>query len=132
MFDIIGHRRWFYAFSLLITIPGFIFIILTPLTNGAVGLQFSIDYTGGTQWEIRFADPTVTADQIKAVLAEQGLGDSTVTPTSDGFYEIRTKPIGLAAPAPTATPVVTLNPSASAGSSGSAGPATSPTPGPAL
>ncbi len=130
MFDIIGHRRWFYAFSLLITIPGLIFILLTPLTNGAVGLQFSIDYTGGTQWEIRFADPTVTADQILAVLAEQGLGDSTVTPTSDGFYEIRTKPIGLAAPAPTATPVVTLNPSASAGPSGSAGPAVSPTPGP--
>jgi preprotein translocase SecF subunit len=130
VFDIIGHRRWFYAFSLLITIPGLIFIILTPLTNGAVGLQFSIDYTGGTQWEIRFADPTVTAAQIQTVLAEQGLGDSTVTPTSNGFYEIRTKPIGLAAPAPTPTPVVTLNPSASA--SGSGAPATSPTPGPVV
>ena len=31
MFDIIGKRRWFYLFSLLITIPGLIFILLTPL-----------------------------------------------------------------------------------------------------
>ena len=131
MFDIIGRRRYFYAFSLLITIPGLIFILLTPLTNGAVGLQFSIDYTGGTQWEIRFADPNVSADQIKAVLTEQGLGDSTVQATTDGFYEIRTKPIGLAAPAPSATPVVTLNPSAINSPGASTAPA-SVTPGPVV
>ena len=33
MFDVIGKRRWFYAFSLLITIPGLIFILLTPFTD---------------------------------------------------------------------------------------------------
>ena len=64
MFDVIGRRRWFYAFSLLITIPGLIFILMTPLTGGAAGLKFSIDYTGGTQWEIRFQDPSVTVAQI--------------------------------------------------------------------
>jgi preprotein translocase subunit SecF len=50
VFDIIGKRRWFYAISLAITIPGLVFILLTPFTD--LGLQFTIDYTGGTRWEI--------------------------------------------------------------------------------
>ena len=50
MFDIVGKRRWFFLFSAIITIPGIIFIVLTPLTQGRVGLNFSIDYTGGTIW----------------------------------------------------------------------------------
>ena len=139
MFDIIGRRRWFYAFSLLLTIPGALFILLTPLTGGAVGLKFSIDYTGGTEWQIRFANASVTTDQVKTVLTQQGLGDSQVTQTQDGFFEIRTKPIGLAPPAPSATPVPTASAggSASPGSSGSpvasgsASPATSPSASPA-
>ena len=32
MFDIIGKRRWYFAFSLAITIPGLLFILLTPIT----------------------------------------------------------------------------------------------------
>ena len=55
MFDIIGKRRWFYIFSALIMIPGLIFILLTPLSDGQAGLKFSIDFTGGTVWEIHFA-----------------------------------------------------------------------------
>jgi preprotein translocase subunit SecF len=131
VFDIIGRRRWFYAFSLLLTIPGALFILLTPLTGGAVGLKFSIDYTGGTEWQIRFANASVTTDQVKSVLTQQGLGDSQVTqgpPESGtsgqlpGFFDIRTKPIGLAPPAPSATPV----PTASAGASASPGASGSP------
>jgi len=121
VFDVIGRRRWFYAFSLLITVPGLIFILLTPLTGGAAGLKFSIDYTGGTQWEIRFQDPSVTAAQIKAVLAQQGLGDSTVTATKDGFFDIRTKPIGLPPVAPKATPSPSASASGSPGASASPG-----------
>ena len=55
-----------------ITIPGLIFILLGPITGGKVGLQFAIDFTGGTVWTIRFEDANVTADQVKAVLDEQG------------------------------------------------------------
>ena len=75
MFDIVGKRRWFFIFSALITIPGLIFILLTPITNGAAGLKFSIDYTGGTEWSIRFEDPNVTADQVRGALAELGQED---------------------------------------------------------
>jgi len=131
VFDIVGKRNWFFAFSLLITIPGLIFILLTPLTGSKEGLKFTIDYTGGTRWVIRFADPNVTPAQVKDVLVAQGLVDSTVVRTSKGFLEIKTSaPVGLAAPAPSPTPRPTLTPapSASANASGSAGPSASATP----
>ena len=91
MFDVIGKRRWFYLISLLITIPGLFFILLTPFTDA--GLQFTIDYTGGTKWEIRFEDPNVTPAQVKAVFAEQGLEASAVS-TGSGFIEIKTVKTG--------------------------------------
>jgi len=45
VFDVIGKRNWFFAFSLLLTIPGLIFILLGPVTGGKVGLQYAIDFT---------------------------------------------------------------------------------------
>jgi preprotein translocase subunit SecF len=121
--DIVGRRRWYFLFSAIITIPGLIFIILTPLAGGQAGLKFSIDYTGGTRWEIRFQDPAVTADQIKAVLVAQGLDDSIVSNATNGFFDIRTRPINLATPPPTPTPAPTLqvSPSPEASASGSPG-----------
>ena len=126
MFDIIGKRRWYFALSALITIPGLIFILLTPISNGAAGLKFTIDYTGGTKWEIRFKNTAVTPDQVTAVFAANGLPASVVS-TGDHFLEIKTESIGLNSPAPTSTPVPTVAPSAgaSAGASGSAAPAAS-------
>ncbi|MEA2608810.1 MAG: preprotein translocase subunit SecF [Chloroflexota bacterium] len=119
MFDVIGKRRWFYLFSLIITIPGLFFILLTPTTDA--GLQFTIDYTGGTRWEIRFEDPAVTPEQVKAVFASQGL-EAAVLRTGSGFIEIKTVQIvGLQDNTPAATPVATLAPSG-----GSAAPSGSP------
>ncbi len=134
MFDVIGKRRWFFLFSALLTLPGLVFILMTPITNGAVGLQFSIDYTGGTDWEIRFADASVTSDQVKAVLIKEGVGDAEVLSTSDGYYEIRTKLTPLATPPPAASPSPSAGSSAGAspGVSSSPGQSASPSPSPAL
>jgi preprotein translocase SecF subunit len=119
VFDIIGKRNWFFLFSALITIPGLIFIFLTPLTGGGAGLKFSIDYTGGTLWEVRFAQAQPPAAGVKDILVQQGLSDSTVTLAGDGFVLIRTVPIGLrvgeAAPtsAPTVAPSAAVSPAGS-------------------
>ena len=124
MFDVIGKRQFFYALSLALTIPGLVFILLTPFTDA--GLQFTIDYTGGTRWEIKFEDPNVTPEQVAEVFADNGLEASTVR-TSTGFIEIKTEPIGLQpAPAPAASP----DPSASASAGASASPAASGSPAP--
>ena len=130
MFDIIGKRRWFYIFSLLITIPGLIFIVLTFLTGGQEGLKFSIDFTGGTVLEVHFArDQQPTPAEIREVLAEQGLeGQAAIITQGDKQYVlIRTEALGLVEqPAPTASPEPTASPSA--GPSASAGPSPSPSP----
>ncbi|MGH2468203.1 MAG: protein translocase subunit SecF [Candidatus Limnocylindrales bacterium] len=130
MFDIVGRRRWYFALSLLVTIPGLIFILLTPLTGGRDGLKFSNDYTGGTIWEVHFKEGTPSTAQVRDVLAGQGLADSTVAITQGplgSYVRMRMEPIGLAAPAPSSTPVPTLAPSTSPSpsASGSASPSSS-------
>jgi preprotein translocase SecF subunit len=126
VYDIIGKRRWFFLFSALITIPGLFFIIAGIATGGDVGLQFSIDFTGGTRWVVKFEDPAVTPDDVQQIFVEAGYPATTVFPTSNGFLEIRTDPLGLAA-APSPSP----SPSPSASPSTSASPATSPSASPA-
>ncbi len=135
MFDVIRKRRWFYLLSLATTIPGLFFILLTPVTHA--GLQFTIDYTGGTKWEIRFENPAVTPDQVVAVFAQQGLKAVAVT-TGSGFIEIKTEQlVDLQEPVPSPSAVASLPPasgspgtSASPGSSASAAPSPSPSPSP--
>jgi preprotein translocase SecF subunit len=126
VFDLIGKRRWFFLFSGLITIPGLIFTLLTPFSNGKAGLDFSIDFTGGTIWEIRFQNGTPDAGAIKDVLAGQGVTDVTVsliTRASGEYVRLRMPPVGLIEPpAPTPTPA----PSGSAVPGGSANPSPSP------
>ncbi len=126
MFDVIGKRRWFYALSALLTIPGLIFILISPFSDA--GLQLTIDFTGGTRWEIKFEDPAVTPEQVEEVFAENGL-DAVAIRTGTGFIEIKTEPIGLQVEpvaTPSASPSGSANPSASPGPSASASPAASP------
>ena len=124
MFDIIGKRRWFYALSLLLTIPGLFFILISPFSDA--GLQLTIDYTGGTRWEIKFADPAVTPDQVEQVFADNDLR-ATAIRTESGFIEIKTEPIGLApAPAESPQPSGSPAPSGSPGASGSPGTSAAP------
>lgn len=129
MFDIIGKRNWFFAFSLLITIPGLMFILLGPVTGGKVGLQFAIDFTGGTVWSIRFQDEAVTPQAVKDVMARVGT-EASVTQTGTGYMEIRTREAALAAPEPSPTPLPTITPSASAVASASAAPSATVAPAP--
>ena len=55
MYDIVGKRNLWFAISALLTIPGLIFIFLG-------GLRPSIDFTGGTEWEVRYADEPTAAE----------------------------------------------------------------------
>ena len=81
-------------------------ILLGPITGGRQGLQFAIDFTGGTVWSIRFEDANVTPQQVQDVFEAQGV-EAVVTKSGDGFTEIRTKDTRLlpAVPAADAEPV---------------------------
>ena len=126
MFDVIGKRRWFYLISLAFTIPGLFFILLTPFTD--YGLQFTIDYTGGTKWEIRFEDPNVTPDQVEAVFKSKGLEAVAVT-TGSGFIEIKTvRPADFLEVVPSEAPTASSSPGASSSASASGSPTASSSP----
>ncbi len=90
MYDVVGKRNLWFAISALLTIPGLIFIFLG-------GLKPSIDYTGGTEWEVQHADRP-SAAEMSATLAELGYADAIVTGLPDGFLRIRTEPIDLIPP----------------------------------
>ena len=132
MFDVIGKRNWFFLFSGLVLVPGLIFIFLTPITNGATGLQFSIDYTGGTVWEVQFKNTNVTTDQVTAEFIKYGVADVAVSQDSAKFFTIQTKddkilPQPTRVPA-TLTPTVAPSSSASAGASATTAASASPAP----
>ncbi len=110
MFDIVGKRRWYFLFSALITVPGVIFIILG-------GLRPSVDFTGGTVWQVRYESRPAAAE-VDTALAELGYTDASVRELSDGFLEIRTEPIDLL-PQQTAIPTPSPGASGSAAASGS-------------
>jgi preprotein translocase SecF subunit len=122
MYDIVGKRNLWFAISALLTIPGLIFIFLG-------GLRPSIDFTGGTEWEVRYAD-TPTAAEVTSFLTDANYDDVVVTELADGFLRIRTEPIDLIPPggldpAPSGSLAPSASASASAGASASAEPSAS-------
>jgi preprotein translocase SecF subunit len=133
MYDLVGKRKLWFAISALITIPGLIFILLG-------GLRPSIDFTGGTEWEVRYAEePTVS--EMRAALADLGYEEVTITALDDGFLRIRTEPIDLippeaaepstapsTAPSASADPAASLDASASPDASGTPDASASPEP----
>ena len=127
MYDIVGKRNWFFAISAILTIPGLFFIILG-------GLKPSIDFTGGTEWEVRYAEEP-SAAEMTAALKDLGYEDVVVTELPGGYLRIRTEPIDLlpaVAPVPSPSgsvaPSGSASPSAGAAASGSAQPSESASP----
>ncbi len=125
MLDIVGKRRWYFIFSALLTIPGLLFIALG-------GLKPSVDFTGGTVFQVRWESEPSAAD-VKAALVDLGHPEAVVRVTDDGWFEIRTDPIDLVAPpeqipVASGSAVASASPSATASASASASP--SPTPAP--
>jgi len=79
--NIIGKRKIFYGFSLLIIIPGLIFWL------GLHGLKKSIEFTGGTQIEVSY--PTIVKqDTVSAALTAAGFKDSIVQLANNGTMAI--------------------------------------------
>ncbi len=54
MYDIVGRRLLWYVVSLIMIVPGVLYMGYSFATHGTL-LPLSIDYTGGTLWEMRFA-----------------------------------------------------------------------------
>jgi preprotein translocase subunit SecF len=85
MLDIVGKRYWYYLLSAIVVVPGLISIIL-------FGLNFSIDFTGGSIWEVQFAEGvSVRPAQLTELFAEHGFGDTLVQSSQGNVFLIRSK-----------------------------------------
>ena len=79
--DWMGKAKYFYALSAILLIAGWTSIFLKGGPAGG-GLPYSIDFKGGTNVDVRFAQPP-NVEKIRSGLTSQGLGDSEIQTISD-------------------------------------------------
>ncbi|MGB2696079.1 MAG: protein translocase subunit SecF [Dehalococcoidia bacterium] len=82
--DIVGARGWFYLFSVLLLLPGVISLLIPP------SLKPGIDFTGGTEFNVRFQKP-VEKDQLSAAFDKLAHPEARVQGTGDNEFIVRTK-----------------------------------------
>lgn len=70
MYDIVGRRPLWYVVTLILIVPGIVFMIWSMFTYGTL-LPLNIDYTGGTLWELRFDQP-VEPGAVRQLFVENG------------------------------------------------------------
>jgi len=83
--NLIKYRNLFFAFSLLIIVPGLVAFTVW-------GLKLGIDFTGGTIWEVKFSElQSVDTNEVRKLLDENGAQSAQVAATSQNSTLIRMK-----------------------------------------
>jgi preprotein translocase subunit SecF len=75
--DWMGKAKYFYALSGILLLAGWTSVFLNH------GLRYGIDFKGGTNVDVRFAQPP-NIDQLRRGLTAQGLGNSEIQSVSSG------------------------------------------------
>jgi len=97
MFDFVKRRNWYYLLSFLVLIPGLISLAIPP------SLKPGIEFTGGTTFTVRFAQP-VDQEQLRNALSELGHPEAVVQRTGENRFLVRTRELEGAASAPEVGP----------------------------
>ncbi|MDA8216846.1 MAG: protein translocase subunit SecF, partial [Dehalococcoidales bacterium] len=84
--DFVGRRYWYFLLSLVIIVPGVISLLMAP------GLKLSVDFTGGTIWEMRFQQDVPPAE-VRTLFADNGLPDAVVQSSGEHMILVRAKDI---------------------------------------
>jgi preprotein translocase subunit SecF len=90
-----GKRYWYFAFSLLVIIPGLIAMGMHWAQTGEP-FRLAIDFTGGTLLELKFDKPQpFQTDEVVKVFGQFGVSpnDVQVQPSGNDTLIIRTKEI---------------------------------------
>lgn len=85
--DFVGKAPRWFALSGLVILIGLISLFFN-------GLNFGIDFRGGTAWEIANAD--VSVEEARAAVSEIGLGDSTIQLLGGETLRVQGEPQGEA------------------------------------
>lgn len=81
--NIMKHRKIWYIISLLFIIPGIVAILTW-------GLKFSIDFTGGSKWELM---GTADTEKIRTFAESKGLSNVVIQKTGEDSLSLRFKEI---------------------------------------
>lgn len=71
MFNLVEKRRWFFVISACVIIPGLLVMLYSVVTTGAL-FRLSVDFTGGSIYDIKFTTEGATESNIRAVFAAAG------------------------------------------------------------
>lgn len=71
MYNVVEKRRWYYLFSALIIIPGLIIMVYSLISTGSL-FRMSIDFQGGSIYELRFTQSGATETNIREVFEQSG------------------------------------------------------------
>ena len=74
--DWMGKAKYFYALSGILLLAGWVSILYGS------GIRYGIDFKGGTNVDVRFAQPP-NVDKLRNSLAAQGLGNTEIQSISD-------------------------------------------------
>lgn len=87
MFNIVGKRNWYFAFSLAIILPGALSLFLW-------GLKLSIDFTGGSRVTLLYPQKVNerTVEQVHKAFAQERIEIVTLQ-QSENRVIVRTKPL---------------------------------------
>ncbi len=93
LWDVMGLRKWGYALSLLVTIPGLIVLILNVM-HGQGALNWGVDFTGGNFLHLRLERP-FDSGQVREVVDRFATGQSVIQKAEKAPQEtfIRTRPL---------------------------------------
>ena len=94
--NIIKNRYWYFLLSLLVIIPGIVFMVLHATQTGDGPLSLGIDFTGGSLLEVQFGGTRPTTEQVAAIYnslstADQPIRDPIIQPLGEDSYSIRSK-----------------------------------------
>ncbi len=71
MFNIVQKRRWFFLLSALVIVPGLAIMLFSTLSTGAP-FRLSIDFLGGSIYELKFDEAGATEDGLRQVFTSFG------------------------------------------------------------
>lgn len=90
--NLMQRRGFWFLLSLIVMLPGIVYMVWA-LAVGKPILPLSIDYTGGTILELRFANDVAPTD-VRQVFVSAGYGDTIVYNVSDNrTVEVKLKEI---------------------------------------